>query len=252
MSLLDVQRNPTHWSLSINRPDKLNALSADLVEALITTFDEAASARVPVVTLSGEGRCFSAGFDMSGVESQSEGDLLLRFVRIEILLNKIAASPCFTVAFAHGKNFGAGVDLIAACNMRIATHDAKFRMPGLKFGLVLGTGRFARIVGTLEARRILETSDTFDVERALQNGFIERIASIEQRSNVISEAIDRVAALPAQSRALLYQVLDTEHADADLAALVRSAATPGLKRRIDAYLRPAPSAETRTIEKEST
>ncbi|MCR2153265.1 hypothetical protein NSX49_23710, partial [Salmonella enterica] len=75
------------------------------------------------------------------LDAQSEGDLLLRFVRIETLLQRVAASPCLTVGLAHGRNFGAGVDLFGACKWRVSAPDASFRMPGLKFGLVLGTRR---------------------------------------------------------------------------------------------------------------
>jgi enoyl-CoA hydratase/carnithine racemase len=236
MSGIVIAKLPTHWSITLNRPDKLNALSARIVEELIQAFDDAEAAKMPLVVLQGEGRCFSAGFDMSEVQSQSEGDLVLRFIRIETLLNRVASSSCFTVALAHGRNFGAGVDLIAACNLRVAAPGSTFRMPGLKFGLVLGSARFARIVGPREAHRILGTAATFDVERACANGFIERMASPEQHAEVIDEALRHVNALPAESRALLRRALDTEQADTDLAALVRSASVPGIHERIAAYL----------------
>ncbi|CAB3757123.1 enoyl-CoA hydratase/isomerase family protein [Paraburkholderia solisilvae] len=252
MSLLAIEKHREYWSVTLNRPEKLNALSAELVEQLITVFDEIAAANVPVVILQGEGRCFSAGFDMSDVERFSEGDLLLRFVRVETLLQRVAASPALTVAFAHGKNFGAGVDLIAACNLRVAAPGTTFRMPGLQFGLVLGTGRFARIVGQHEAKRILETSETFDVHRAFGNCFIERVAPLEQRDHVIADAVARATSLPAASRALLSDALREHHADADLAALVRSAAEPGLKHRIDAYRNPAASTRSQHPQKETS
>jgi enoyl-CoA hydratase/carnithine racemase len=256
MNLLAIEKYPEYWSVTLKRSEKHNALSAELVEQLITAFDEVATAKVPVVVLQGEGRCFSAGFDMTDVEQSSEGDLLLRFVRIETLLQRVAASPALTLALAHGKNFGAGVDLIAACNMRVAAPGTTFRMPGLQFGLVLGTGRFARIVGQHEARRILETSETFDVDRAFHNGFIERVAPPEQRDHVIADAVARATSLPAASRALLDRALSDaardDHADTDLAALVRSAAEPGLKRRIDAYRNPASSPRSEPAQKETS
>jgi enoyl-CoA hydratase len=237
MSGLFIDKQPKHWHIALNRPDKLNALSASLVEELILAFDDAEIAGVPLVSLRGEGRCFSAGFDMSEVQTQSEGDLVLRFIRIETLAHRISSSPCFTLALVHGRNFGAGVDLIAACNQRVAAPDSTFRMPGLKFGLVLGSARFARIVGTREARRILEAAATFGVEQACTNGFIERVASHEQHAAVIADALELVETLPAESRVLLRRVFDTEQPDADLAALVRSASTPGLRQRIEAYIR---------------
>src|SRR3546814_5225542 len=92
------------------------------------------------------GKNFSAGFDFTGYEDQTDGDLLLRMVRIETLLQRVAGSPSLTVALAHGRNFGAGVDLFAACKLRYCSPATSFRMPGLKFGLVLGTRRFRGIV----------------------------------------------------------------------------------------------------------
>jgi enoyl-CoA hydratase/carnithine racemase len=246
MSELTVERNASHWAITLCRPDKLNALSAGLVEQLIDVMDETVAAQVPLVTFSGEGRCFSAGFDMTGVDNQSEGDLLLRFVRVEMLLNRIASAPCLTVAFAHGKNFGAGVDLAGACKVRYCAPGTTFRMPGLQFGLVLGTARFARLVGTGEAQRILATSATFDAADALGNGFIDAVVPPEQWDKAIAEQVARAAFLPPDSRVMLYRTLDDECADADLAALVRSAAKPGIKARIAAYRSAAAASAIRT------
>ena len=144
---LRVERRGALHLLTLARPDKMNALSAGLVEALIAAVDRAQAEQARAIVFQGEGRNFSAGFDFGDWESQSEGDLLLRFVRIEMLLQRVAATPCLTVALAHGRNFGAGVDLFGACKWRLAAPEASFRMPGLKFGLVLGTRRFAALVG---------------------------------------------------------------------------------------------------------
>lgn len=237
MTVLVIGREATHWSLTLNRPEKHNALSAELVEALIGAFDEAEAAGVEVIVLAGAGRCFSAGFDMQDVAQHSDGDLLQRFVRIETLLQRVASSPCMTLACAHGRNFGAGVDLIAACTERVAAPDSTFRMPGLKFGLVLGTRRFARRVGAANARRILQSAQTFDAQHAAQIGFIDATAAQAQWPDVLAGTLARAAALPAASRRLLAQALDDETADTDLALLVRSASVPGLGRRIADYLR---------------
>jgi len=231
-----VRRDAACWTVALDRPEKANALSAPMVEALIAALAEAEAARVPVVAFRGEGRNLSAGFDFTAHESESEGDLLHRFVRIESLLQAIARSPCLTMAFAHGRNFGAGVDLFAACRWRIAAPGSTFRMPGLAFGLVLGTRRFAAIVGRDAAREILESAATFDAERAHALGFARRVAAEEAWPAIVGEACAAARVLPEASRAALYRALDGGSDDADLADLVRSAASPGLKARIAAYL----------------
>ena len=233
---VSIRREPHCWTLTLDRPAKANALSAPMVEALIAAVAEAEAARVPVLAIEGRGRNLSAGFDFGGYESQSEGDLVLRFVRIEALLQSLARSTCLTVGFAHGRNFGAGVDLLAACRWRIAAPQSTFRMPGLGFGLVLGTRRFARIAGADAAREILESLATFDVARAREIGFVRRIAPQEEWPAILAEAVATARSLPEESRASLYRALDDAAHDADLADLVRSASAPGLKERIARYL----------------
>lgn len=233
---LRVERRGALHLLTLARPDKMNALSAGLVEALIAAVDQAQAEQARAIVFQGEGRNFSAGFDFGDWESHSEGDLLLRFVRIEMLLQRVAATPCLTVALAHGRNFGAGVDLFGACKWRLAAPEASFRMPGLKFGLVLGTRRFAALVGAERARTILEQAATFDAEAALRDGFVSRLAKQDEWPAAADEALAVASALTDASRAQLYAALSLEAPDADLARLTRSAAEPGLKARVAAYL----------------
>ena len=98
---LQVERRGATQVLTLARPEKMNALSAELVEALIAAVDAAPAQGAEVIVLQGAGRNFSAGFDFGDLDAQSEGDLLLRFVRIETLLQRVAASPCLTVGLAH-------------------------------------------------------------------------------------------------------------------------------------------------------
>lgn len=235
-SPLRVAQRDGIWTFTLARPEKRNALSADLVEALLEAVERAHATGARLLVFRGEGRNFSAGFDFTGAEAQSEGDLLLRFVRIEMLLQAVATSPCLTLGLAHGRSFGAGVDLLAACRHRIATPDATFRMPGLRFGLVLGTRRFAAIVGAAEAERILGTSATFDAAEAERLGFLRRTAEAQDWEAAIGAAAQTAAALDAPGRAALNRALAADRTDADLADLVRSAARPGLKDRIARYL----------------
>lgn len=231
-----IEREPGVWTFILNRPEKRNALSSALVEALLDGLDEAHAAGVPVLVFRGDGKNFSAGFDFTGYEEASEGDLVLRFIRLETLLQRVAASPALTVGLAHGRNFGAGVDLFAACRRRVATSDATFRMPGLKFGLVLGTRRFAGIVGRETAASVLGTTRTFDAAEAQAMAFLHSVQGQETWEGEVTAASETAQALDAGTRATLYRVLGAGQDDADLAELVRSASKPGLKARIAAYL----------------
>lgn len=236
---LRIERAGGIWTFTLDAPERRNALSAPLVDALLAGVAEAHGGGAQVLVFQGAGRNFSAGFDFTDVQAQSEGDLLLRFVRIEQLLQAVAGSPCVTLAYAHGKNFGAGVDLVAACRLRIASADATFRMPGLQFGLVLGTRRFGAVVGQATARRILEGGETFGTDDGLKNGFITQVAApgpdgADRAAVATAEAL--AARLDVESRTALYRALSSDRHHDDMAALVQSAARPGLKERIARYL----------------
>lgn len=237
MSSVNVTRESEVWTFSLARAEKRNALSAQLVDELTALVQAAPAEGAKVLVFRGEGKNFSAGFDFSDVEQQSEGDLVLRFVRLEMLLQAVADSPCLTVGLAHGRTFGAGVDLIASCRQRYATPESTFRMPGLKFGLVLGTRRFGQIVGNEQAASLQEEAATFDAGRALGMGFLHGLVVQEEWHMLVDKARAKAAVLPAWSRNALYQVLSSADADADLAWLSRSAARPGLKQRVAEYLK---------------
>ncbi|WP_336490795.1 enoyl-CoA hydratase/isomerase family protein [Methylobacterium nigriterrae] len=235
MSELLVERDDTTLTLTLNRPDKMNALSASLVEALLEQVAEASASGIRLLVLKGNGRNFSAGFDFGGYEDQSEGDLVLRFIRIEQLLQAVRYAPFDTLALAHGRNFGAGVDLICSCARRIGDPGATFRMPGLAFGLVLGTRRYAERVGVTRARVVLGEGLVFDTNEALEDGFLTGQTPIAAWPDAIAAAADVATRLSSEAAAALYGATVSDTRAQDLSDLVASAARPGLKERIRAY-----------------
>ena len=232
---LRIERAGTTLALELDRPGKMNALDAPLVEALLEVVTRAYTDGTRVLVLRGNGRNFSAGFDLSDLERASEGDLLLRFVRVEELLQAVHHAPYETIAIAHGRNFGAGVDLVCACARRIADPDTTFRMPGLQFGLVLGTRRFANRVGRARARTILQTSATFNASQALEMGFCERVAPRDTWREIAEAIAGPAGALSSEAAAALHRCTTTDSRTQDMVELVRSACAPGLKDRIRAY-----------------
>src|SRR5690625_1011709 len=235
-SELLVERKGALTVLTLKRPDRLNAFNAGLVEALIAALDAAAEDGTRLCVFRGSGKGFSGGFDFGGLDEMSDGDLALRFLRIELLLQAVWSAPFSTLALVHGACFGAAADLVSSCSRRVTTPDARFRMPGLRFGVVLGTRRLAAVVGMDEARRLLESSSVFDGSRATASGFMQELAEVEAWPDVIDRVLAEATALPdAAQRALLAETRE-ERPDADLAALARSVAEPGLRQRMQAYL----------------
>ena len=223
--------------LRLNRPDRLNAVNAAVIEGLIDGLIAARDRGSDMVVFAGEGHAFSAGFDLSGLDQQSDADLLYRFVRVEQLLQMIYQLPMTSVALVQGRCFGAAADIVASCRKRIAAPDASFRMPGLQFDIVLGTRRLARLIGTDAAFDLLETSRIFSADDALAVGFLTDIRPAEDWASHIDKlAIDAGKLSDDAKTALLAATRDDRGLDHDLAALVRSAATPGLAERIRAFV----------------
>ena len=231
-----VRKHEGHVTrLTLARPRKANALSAPLVEALIDAVDYARGDGTRLLILDGEGSHFCAGFDFTDYESASEGDLALRFIRIEVLLQALHHAPYETIALAHGRVFGAGADLVASCGIRVAAPDAAFRMPGLRFGVVLGTRRFAQRVGADRARDILSASRVFDAEEAFDAGFVTRVAAQSEWPAIAAAARTQCERLsPVAAAALRENTLPDSRAE-DMAALARSVCAPGLKERIRSF-----------------
>lgn len=241
-------------SLLLTRAGRGNSLSADLVEALHLALDDAERDGVRLLTLEGDGRNFCTGFDLAGLEETRDGDLLARFVRIEELLARIWAAPFMTLAVARGRTFGAGADLFAACTVRLALPDASFSFPGAAFGLVLGTRRLAERIGQDAALSIVTSGEVVDAARALELGLVTAIVAADNLDASMQRAVHDAARLEAATVAALRRAAGPGQGelDRDLAALVRSAARPGLVQRIIDYRAHAQNKQRRDVASAAT
>ena len=249
--VLQVTQHDTGWTLTLNRPANGNALSADLVEALHAALDRIdarlrAGDAVSCLAIAASGPDFCTGFDLDGLESQSDGDLLQRFVRIEQLCQRLAHAPLPVRVRAQGWVIGAGADLFAACGVRAAAPDVRFRFPGVRFGIVLGTRRLAALIGTQPAADWILEQRTVTALMARAAGLVtecpDAMAGDARPSTSSPDSVD------ANTRRLVLEALaDTRLATTpsvarpdtrsdDLAALIASAAAPGLAARLRAYV----------------
>lgn len=221
-------------TLTLSRPERGNALGPDLVEALLDGVQTAfADATTHTLVLRGEGRHFCTGLDLSDLDTCSDGDLLQRLVRIETLLAAIWHAPIRTVVLAQGRTWGAGADLFAACEVRLAQGGTSFRFPGAQFGIVLGTRRLAERVGADPARAVTTGGTEWSVAEALAAGLVQQWVTDEPEAALAATCLP--PRVEARTAAALRQASREDRRDADLSALVRSAATPGLVSRIVAY-----------------
>jgi enoyl-CoA hydratase/carnithine racemase len=223
-------------TLTLQRLERGNALGPELVEGLIHAVEAAmADPAVHTLVLRGAGRHFCTGLDLTDLATLSDGDLLLRLVRIETLLALLWHAPIRTVALAHGRTWGAGADLFAACEQRLVHPDTTLRFPGAQFGIVLGTRRLAKRIGVDAARALVLEGGELDAPQALALGLATQ--RVDTGVDTASQILARLAPpLPDSATArAIRSATRADCRDTDLAALVRSAARPGLQTRITAY-----------------
>ena len=235
MSKLDLSVAGGVATLVLNRADKANALDADLVEALHSAFDDVVREQVRLLVIRGEGRNFCAGFDFSGFEDATAAELSWRFVRIEQFLQKLFHAPFATMALVHAGCFGAGADIVAACGYAIAATDAKFRMPGWKFGLALGTRRLAARVGAAAAKGVLQASAFLSAEEAARISLVDEVCDAGLWSERVRAQAATASELGAVAQNRLLGMLRQDTRAEDMASLVGSLCDGDLKSRIAAF-----------------
>lgn len=225
--MLNTTRDGAVLTLTLARPERGNALAPALVESLLDAVLQApADATLHTLVLRAEGRHFCSGLDLSDLDSTGDADWLWRLVRIETLLDALWRCPLATVALAQGRAWGAGADLFAACERRVAAPDASFRFPGAQFGIVLGTRRLAERIGADAARALVIGGGTLGAEQAQALGLASAIGGDTELTLPAVDAATAAAVRAASRR---------DAPDSDLAALVRSAARPGLVERMRSY-----------------
>lgn len=235
--LVRVTSEGSVWRVTLDRPRTGNAVSRDMVDALNAALDKCEEGDARVVMLAGEGKHFCTGFDLSNLAEETDDSLLARFARIEMLLQRVHRAKFITIAVAHGRTVGAGADLFAACQHRLAAPETSFSFPGARgFGLVLGTRRLVSLVGRVQARHWIEGATTISVTEALLHG----LATGELRQALTTSEWERFtneehASDDLQLRSAIEGNSQADDAH-DLAALVSSAARKGLKQRIETYV----------------
>jgi enoyl-CoA hydratase len=164
---------------TINRPDKLNALNDRVIAELGEAVDEArASGDVGAIVLTGAGRAFVAGADISELEGHGAVSAKALAQRGQNVFRRFETSPKPTVAAVNGFALGGGCELAMACHMRIASEHAKFGQPEVKLGLVPGYGgtqRLPRLVGKGRALQLLLTGEMIDANEAYRIGLVNRV-----------------------------------------------------------------------------
>lgn len=166
-------------TITVNRPDKLNALSAGVIGELGAAIDQAiADDAVGGIILTGAGRAFIAGADISELAGQTPMSAVARARRGQVIFGKFERSPKPTIAAVNGFALGGGCELAMCCHLRIAGEFAKFGQPEVKLGIIPGYGgtqRLPRLVGTGRALQLLMTAEIIDANEAHRIGLANKV-----------------------------------------------------------------------------
>jgi len=171
-------------TVTVNRPDKLNALNAATIGELGEAIDEVQRREdVAALILTGAGRAFVAGADISELAGKSalEGRRLAR--RGQEIFRRFETSAKPTVAAVNGFALGGGCELAMSCHIRIASEAAKFGQPEVKLGLIPGYGgtqRLPRLVGRGRALQLLLSGEIIDAQEAYRIGLANRVVTGDQ------------------------------------------------------------------------
>lgn len=196
-----IERDGGVVTLTMNRPDIRNAMDPELTEAFSAAVDDLrADASVRAVIVTGAGRAFSAGGDLSWIEPGPGADVVAIRAKMRAFYPKflkVRDLDVPVIAAINGSAVGAGLCLAMACDIRIASVDAKLSAPFTKLGMHPGmaaTYLLTRLVGTARASELLFTGDAVSAEGAERIGLVNRVVTAEQVLPVAMEIAKKIAA----------------------------------------------------------
>ncbi|MFT7593350.1 MAG: enoyl-CoA hydratase [Paracoccaceae bacterium] len=171
--MIELDKTAGLWTVTINRPDKANSLTADMLGDLVDIAEAAGEAQALILT--GKGKVFSAGADLDAARAGlATSDLW------EQLSGAIAALPCLSVAALNGTLAGGSMGMALACDLRIAVPEAKFFYPVMKLGFLpqpSDPARMMALIGPARTKLILMAGQKITADEALAFGLIDRIVA---------------------------------------------------------------------------
>src|SRR5436190_22427172 len=183
--------------LTLNRPDKRNALSQALLAQLGAALAEvAADPAARVVVLAGRGPAFCAGHDLAELVGRSEADYHELFSLCSAVMQQLRRLPQPVIARVHGLATAAGCQIVAACDLAVAAEGAAFATPGVKIGLFCTTPMvpLVRAIPPKPALEMLLTGKPISAQRAFELGLVNRVVPADQLDAAVQEYVDAILA----------------------------------------------------------
>lgn len=218
---LIVEDAPPASIITLNRPESLNALSTGLMRELTAELErQSARPEVRAIVIKGAGRAFSAGHDLKELHGRSLDDEREIFATCTKLMETIQSVPVPVIAAPHGIATAAGCQLVATCDLAIASDDCRFATSGVKYGLFCSTPgvAVARNVGRKNAMDMLLTGRFIDAETAERWGLINRSVPAERLDAEVMALVNELAQLSHYALRIgkegFYQQVEAQQAEA--------------------------------------
>ena len=240
-----VSRSGEFATITMNRPDRRNALSSAHMRELITAFSEVGSSDALGIVLAGNGPVFCAGHDFSDVVDADLTGVRSLLGTCTELMNLMQDVPQPVVARVHGLATAAGCQLVASADLAVASEDAGFAAPGGKGGWFCHTPMvaIARNVGRKRAAEMALSGDVIDARTALDWGLVNRVVPAGQLDSATMDMLERVTRGSAESKGIgkqaLYAQIDLDQPKAYAYAVEVMAATsqqPDAREGMHAFL----------------
>lgn len=190
-------------TLTLNRPDKFNALSAAMIEALTAQLDAIREdAQVRVVVIKANGRAFCVGHDLKEMREGDDPKLIKQlFSNCGAMMQRLESLPQPVIASVHAVATAAGCQLVAACDLAVASEKAKFAVSGINLGLFCSTPAVAlsRNLGRKQALEMLLTGDFIDAATAKSYGLVNQVVPADQLEEAVATMAEKIAAKPPEA-----------------------------------------------------
>ena len=198
--------------LTVNRPDKLNALNDATIAELERAIDEVRSRDdIGGVILTGAARAFVAGADIAELRRQSPMEGKARAAYGQAVFDKYERSPKPVIAAINGFALGGGCELAMACHIRLASESARFGQPEVKLGITPGYGgtqRLPRLVGRGRALQVLLTGEMIDAAEALRIGLVNKVVPAGELMATAEQMMRQILANAPLALALCIEAVD--------------------------------------------
>ncbi len=216
-----VLTNEPAARITLNRPEKRNALSLELMQELIAALREAsAHPSTRAIVIDAAGPAFSAGHDLSEMIGRDEAFLDELFATCTVMMETIHELPQPVIAKVHGIATAAGCQLVAACDLAVAAEGTRFATPGVKIGLFCSTPMVpvSRAVGRKRAMQMLLTGEPIDAATALDWGLVNQVVPPDELDAAVQRLVDAIARSSSYTVALgkhaFYDQIDRAESDA--------------------------------------